>query len=74
MGGGWASLKGEHTGLRYTVGVAEVRPCPVRVGRTEGDEIREVAGPGPRGHGCQVSTFAFALSQRRSHGEFCTND
>lgn len=43
----------------------------MRVGRTVGEEIREVvAGPGPRRHGCQVSTFAFALSQREATGSF----
>ena len=46
------------------------RPSPVGAGRTVGDEVRETAGPEPRGHGCQVRTLAFALSQMRSHRSF----
>lgn len=49
---------------RHTLGVAQAQPG-------EGKEmVREAAGPGPRGHGRQLRTWAFALRQMRSHGSF----
>lgn len=57
QGGGWLALRG-----------GRQRPRPVRI-RTVGGQGRDVADPGPRGHGCH-RTLAFALSQMRSHGSF----
>ena len=60
---GWASMKGERT-----LGVVDAQPGRAR--RRVGGEVRETAGPGPRGHGCQLRTWTFALRQMRSHGSF----